>query len=389
MNDPDADSNVRGWVHCDEAAVQLDAIKEKAAEIREHADTFVLVGVGGSNQAARSVIEALRRPKGPKIVYAGNTLSAAYLSDVLAELHDKSVYINVIAKNFETLEPGSHYRILRSLMESIYGAPEMAKRVTLTGTRGSLLEKIAKDNGHLFLEFPVTVGGRYSAFTPVGLLPLAAAGLDIDSFISGGRDMERLLSACGAENPAVRYAALRNLLYKKGFLVEVLAGFEPRLAYFNKWWWQLFGESEGKNGTGIFPSFAVYSEDLHSIGQYMQSGQRILMETFLSVEKPGASLVVEGDRVEDRFDYLNGWDFTDINRAAETATLEAHSSGGVPCTKISVDRLDEYHFGQLFYFFMLSCAVSGKLLGVNPFDQDGVERYKKSMFKALGKNIAG
>jgi len=385
-NDVTMDAGVKGWVYCAEAAIQVDAIEAKAAEIRKNADVFVLVGVGGSNQAARALIEALQVAGGPHIVYAGNTLSAAYLKRILDGLDGKSVYLNVIAKNFETLEPGSHYRVLRAYMEKRYSSQELAARVVLTGTRGTRLEEIARERGHLFLEFPVKVGGRYTAFTPVGLLPIAVAGLDVDEYIRGGEDMERLLSATPASNPALRYAALRNILFRKGFLIETLASFEPSLSYFNRWWWQLFGESEGKDGTGIFPSFAQYSEDLHSIGQYMQSGQRIIMETFLSVAEPGVSVVVPSDpAADDRFDYLDGKDFVDINHAAERATLEAHLAGGIPCTVISVDRLDEYHFGQLFYFFMVACAVSGKMLGVNPFDQEGVEHYKRSMFKALGK----
>jgi glucose-6-phosphate isomerase len=381
-----SDSGSKGWLHCAEAAVQLDDIEAKAEEIRSNADVFVVVGVGGSNQASRATIEALRRKEYPRVLYAGNSLSASYLRKLLEELEGKSVYIDVIAKNFETLEPGSHYRVLRSCMERRYGPDEMARRVTLTGTRGSRLEAIARERGHLFLDFPLAIGGRYSAFSPVALLPMAAAGLDIREYLRGGSDMEAQLSRPGEGDIALRYAALRNLLYKRGFLVETLAAFEPQLGYFEKWWWQLFGESEGKEGRGVFPSFALYSEDLHSIGQYMQSGQRILMETFLSVSEPGGSVTVEPDSaMDDRFGYLDGKDFNEINRAAEDATLQAHHGGGVPCTKIAVERLDEYHYGQLFYFFMLACAVSGKLLGVNPFDQEGVERYKQSMFRSLGK----
>lgn len=386
LRDDAADSGSKGWLHCGEAAVQLGEIEAKAAEIRSDADVFVVVGVGGSNQAARATIEALRRKEYPRVMYAGNSLSGPYLRRLLDELEGMSVYIDVIAKNFETLEPGSHYRVLRSFMERRYGPDEMARRVTLTGTRGSRLEAIARERGHLFLEFPRAIGGRYSAFSPVALLPMAAAGLDIREYLRGGTDMEGELALAGEGSIAVRYAALRNLLYKRGFLVETLAAFEPRLGYFERWWWQLFGESEGKDSMGVFPSFALYSEDLHSIGQYMQSGQRILMETFLSVSEPGASVVVEPDpALDDRFGYLDGKDFNEINRAAEEATIQAHHEGGVPCTKVSIGRVDEYHFGQLFYFFMLACSVSGKLLGVDPFDQEGVERYKRSMFSSLGK----
>lgn len=379
-----SDRGSLGWLRCDRAAGPLAGIEEKAAEVREEAEVFVLVGVGGSNQAARGAIEALGRGRGPRVVYAGNTLSARYLGALLEELEGKSVYLNVIAKNFQTLEPGSHFRVLRRYLEDRYGASGAARRVVVTGSRGSRLEELAGEKGYRFLDFPQDVGGRYSAFTPVALFPMAVAGLDLRAYLQGGGDQERAVSASGAENPALRYAALRNLLFRGGFLVEVLASFEPDLGYFGRWWWQLFGESEGKGGTGIYPSFAQYSEDLHSIGQYLQEGQRVLMETFLSVRDPGASFPFPGDPdSRDGFDYLEGMDFAAVNRVAEGATKAAHEAGGVPCSTVSVDRLDEYHFGQLYYFFMLACAVSGKLLGVNPFDQEGVEAYKRGMFAAL------
>ena len=377
---------VLGWRNLELSAVQLELIKRKAEEIRQDADVFVIVGVGGSNQAARAMIEALKDGEGPEIVYLGNTLSPCYISQTLKHMEGKSVYIDVIAKNFETLEPGSHFRILRQWMKDRYTKEEMAKRIIVTGTVGSRLEEIASENGYLFLQFPVPVGGRYSAFTPVGLFPMAVAGLDVDAFLAG---VQQALDDClehPADNPATGYAAARNLLYGKGYDIEMLVSFEPQLAFLTKWWVQLFGESEGKDKKGIFPAAAIYSEDLHSIGQYMQDGRRNLLETFISVENPKASALILPDPVfGDRFDYLDGMDFDQVNKAAEAATWNAHADGGVPCIGLRVDEISEETFGELFYYFMIACAVSGMLMGVNPFDQEGVEEYKRSMFAALGK----
>lgn len=376
---------VLGWRTEEASVMQLEEIRAKAEEIRREADVFVIVGVGGSNQAARAVIEALPRMKGPEIVYLGNTLSPYTIRRTLEGMEGKSVYIDVIAKNFETLEPGSHFRILRQWMGSRYGREEMARRIIVTGTKGSRLEEIAKENGYLFLQFPVPVGGRYSAFTPVGLLPIAAAGLDVEEYLAG---MATAQKDCreNEDNLAVRYGAVRQLLYRRGYDIEMMVSFEPRYGFFAKWWVQLFGESEGKEKRGIFPTASIYSEDLHSIGQYMQDGRRNLIETFVSVKDPGASVVVEAcPEYKDGFDYLDGMDFAEINRAAEKATWEAHASGGVPCIRFEVDRVSERSFGELYYYFMAACAVSGELMGVNPFDQEGVEEYKRSMFAALGK----
>ncbi len=387
MNEEGKDVGNKGWIQIpDETDEELSLLLKKAKAVREDADILVLVGVGGSNQAARAVIKALGEKGKTKIVYGGNTLSAVSVKKMLEKLEGKSVYINVIAKNFETLEPGSHFRVLRAEMEKRYSKEEMTKRVILTGTKGSRLEEIAKENGYTFLSFPLDIGGRYSAFSPVALFPLAVAGLDIKAYLAGAKDQKQSLLSAGPENDAVVYAAYRNYLYRRGYSVEVLTQFEPQLDYFMKWWVQLFGESEGKEYGGIYPSCAGYSEDLHSLGQYMQSGRRDLIETFLSVKEVSASVVIQKDRdFRDGFDYLDGVDFKDINKAAEKATIQAHSEGGVPCFVVELDRIDEYHFGALFYFFMVACAVSGKVLGINPFDQEGVEEYKRSTFRLLGK----
>jgi len=389
INNPESDKGMKGWISTESNLPVMDQMKSKAEEIRENADVFILVGVGGSNQAARAVIKALQKDIKPKVLYAGNTLSAHYLSKLLDEIQDQSVYINVIAKNFETLEPGSHFRVLRKVLESRYSKEEMARRIILTGTHGSRLEEIAKENGYLFLPFPKDIGGRYSAFSPVGIFPMMIAGIATDSLIRGVNLLKKHIYNNPKENIAVQYAAYRNLAYEKGFNVEVLATFEPRLEYFIKWWIQLFGESEGKDKKGIFPSGVIYSEDLHSMGQYLQDGRRNLIETFIKIKDPQASVIIPPDRdFIDGFDYLDRMDFVRINQAAEKATIEAHTNGGVPCAVLELQRIDEKSFGMLFYFFMIACAISGKLMGVNPFDQEGVEEYKRSMFKALGRDYA-
>ena len=385
LKDEPAFHGVLGWLSC-QAATEgyLDQVKAKAAEWRQIADTLIVVGVGGSNQAARGVIDALGS-RGMNVVWAGNTLSAWELQKILQALEGRSVVMHVIAKNFETLEPGSHYRVLRRWMEQRYDAAEMARRVVLTGTEGSRLHEMAMERGHLFLPFPKPIGGRYTAFTVVGLLPIAAAGLDVDAYLAGGLAMEEIINT-QPDNPAFRYAAWRNALLPQGFDTEILVSFEPRFERLARWWRQLFGESEGKDGKGIFPAYSLYSEDLHSIGQYVQDGPRRVLETFLSVAEDGGCVPVPEARADqDGFDYLEGRDFTFINQAAEKATLQAHAQGGVPCAQFTVERIDEFAFGQLYYAFMAACAVSGRLLGVNPFDQEGVEAYKRSMFKILGK----
>ena len=382
-------ANVLGWRLEETSVMQLDEIRAKAAQIRQDADVFIIVGVGGSNQAARAVIEALPERQGPKILYLGNTLSPHSIASVLSEIEGKSVYIAVLAKNFKTLEPGSHFRILRQWMEGRYNREEMAKRIVVTGSIGSRLQEIAEENGYLFLQFPGSVGGRFSGFTPVALLPIAVSGLDIDAYLAGRKAAQEDCQKNPAENPATIYGAARNMLYNKGYNVELLASFEPRYAYMAKWWVQLFGESEGKEKKGIFPASAIYSEDLHSIGQYMQDGRRNLLETFLSVKDPGVSVRVEPcPEYGDYFDYLDGMDFDLINKAAETATIKAHSEGGVPCIRFQTEKITVESFGALFYYFMVACAISGTLMGVNPFDQEGVEEYKRSMFAILRNNVA-
>lgn len=377
----------QGWLHVDEWAGEevLANIERIAAHIRETCDAFVIIGVGGSNNAARAVIEALADGTGPEIVYAGNTLSANAMNRMLKKLEGKRFAVDCIAKNFETLEPGASFRVLRRELAARYSPEEAADRIICTGTYGSSLEDLCKAEGYTFVPFPTNVGGRYTAMTYVGLLPMAVAGIDIRALVRGAADMETTLHTGAPEdNLALRYAVLRNLYYQRGYKLELLASFEPQFRWFYKWWVQLFAESEGKDGKGLFPVTAEYSEELHAVGQYIQDGAPLMFETFLDVEARQDSLVVMPDGKADYFDYLNGKDFYDINKAAFSATVTAHSEK-LPCLIFDVPALDAYNFGQLFYFFQFACYVSGSLLGIDPFNQPGVEAYKGWMFKALGK----
>ena len=378
-----------GWFSVDEAAgpERVDFLLEQAARVRADADAFVVIGIGGSNQAARAVVKALRPENGPAILWAGNTISACETARLLKELDGyQSVYIDCIAKNFETLEPGISFRVLRRYLEQRYGQAEAAKRIFATGTPGSTLHQLCIDNGYTFLTFPERIGGRYSVGSDVGLFPMAVAGVDVKALVQGMRDMrDQLRAAPAGENLALRYACLRKWMLEQGLSLEMLAFFEPRLDYFAKWWIQLFAESEGKDGTGLYPVVSSNSEDLHSIGQFIQQGSPILFETFVTVRARDASVVLPATDKKDYFDYLTGRDFWDINDTARRATMRAHSEGGIPCLELSIPAIDAHTLGELFYFFLFSCYLSCRLVGVNPFNQPGVESYKGYMFKNLGK----
>jgi len=377
-----------GWLDVDRWAGEDWILKyeELAKAVQKDGDVLVVIGIGGSNQSARAVVDAIGSKNHVKIVYAGNSISADSICNVLEEIKGKSVYINVIAKNFETLEPGIGFRALRAFLKDQYGA-EYSKRVICTGTCGTKFEEIAREKGYYFLPFPEDVGGRYTSLTPIGLFPLAAAGLDIRAMVEGARHMSRRLQKeDAAENIALEYAVVRNMLYEKGLKLEMLSCFEPRMFRFAKWWMQLFGESEGKDNKALYPVFGTFSEDLHSIGQYIQDGDTIMFETFLKVEDTGASYVIYGDDVEDGFSVLDGMDFDEINRVAFEATVAAHSEK-FPCLILSIPAIDEETFGQLYYFYQFMCYLSAKILGVDPFNQPGVEAYKNYMFKSLGKCV--
>lgn len=385
-------SDMLDWVHVDEWAddAMCTKIEELAAEIRENAEVFVVVGLGGSNQGARAVIDALSPQDAtagsPEILYAALNLSASYYENLLKRIGNRSVYINVIAKNFKTLEPGLTFRMLRHYMESRYSKEEAARRIITTPTIGDgALHRISEENHYRYLPFPDQVGGRYSVFTPVGLLPIAVAGIDIRKLVKGAKKAENEYRNDGElRKNAKRYAITRDALMEKGYGIEVLSFFEPQFEAFGRWWRQLFAESEGKNHTALFPVVCSFSEDLHSVGQYLQQGKRQMMETFIHLGMPPADKAVDPENeVEDGFDYLDGKTFHEINECAYKATVRAHSEGQVPCMILELEKMDAENIGELLYFYFIVCYYSAVLLGVDPFDQPGVENYKTEMFRLL------
>ncbi len=376
-----------GWLSPSEWANDdiLDYCLEAAAKASSIADTFVLIGIGGSVNSTRALLEALEKKSGMDIIYAGNTLSAYEYEKIISKLEGHDFVIDCIAKNFETLEPGLAFRVFRDILVKRYGRNGAKERIFCTCTPSSRFESLALDEGYAVLPFPADIGGRYTALSPVHLFPMAACGADIRALSAGARYMaEKLCSMSYNNNPAFIYAALRNKFYADGYKVELLSSFEPRLRWFYKWWEQLFAESEGKDGKGLFPIAAEFSEELHSLGQFIQDGSPIMFETMLDVIDPGSSVRIPSDWIDDGFDYLSGKTIEDVNRAAQEATLIAHSNH-CPCIQIHLGRIDERTIGGLFYFFEFSCYLSGRMLGINPFNQPGVEAYKKEMFYKLGK----
>jgi len=377
-----------GWLDVYSVATQdlLSKIKRLAQSIRSDGQVFVVIGVGGSNQGARAAIRLIGDKK-IKIIFAGNSLSAADMHEIIEEIQDKSVYCNVIAKNAKTLEPGVAFRILRDFILNKYGRTEASKRIIATGTEhNDHLWNISKEIGCEFLPFPNDVGGRYSVLSAVGLLPMAVAGIDIEEMLKGADSMRQYVYANPYENDALTYAAARNILYSNGKKIEILAYFQPALSFFAKWWVQLFGESEGKNNKGIFPTHLSYSEDLHSLGQYVQDGEKTILETFIKLDNMGTDFAIPPSSIEDGFGYLDGKGLNYLNLAAYSGTVEAHRTGGIPVIEVEVPEFNAYYIGLLFYFFMFACYYSGVLLGVNPFDQPGVESYKQCMRDFLDSN---
>ncbi|MCD8391408.1 MAG: glucose-6-phosphate isomerase [Firmicutes bacterium] len=373
-------------------------IKKAAEKIRSDSDVLVVIGIGGSYLGARAAIELLQhsfynaldadKRKGPAIFFAGNNISSTYMADLLETIDGKDISVNVISKSGTTTEPAIAFRIFKELLENKYGKEEAAKRIyaTTDKSRGAL-KSLADAEGYETFVVPDDVGGRYSVLTAVGLLPIAAAGIDIDAMMQGAADgRTAYANADLSKNPAYQYAAVRNALSRKGKTVEMMVNFEPSLHYFGEWWKQLYGESEGKDNKGIFPAAADFSSDLHSMGQYIQEGQRILFETAILVDTPRKDVTIKAN--EDNLDGLNFLadktiDF--VNSKAAQGTALAHMDGGVPNLIVKVPALDAYNFGKLVYFFEIACGISGYLLGVNPFNQPGVEAYKKNMFALLGK----
>ena len=372
---------------------EFTRIKEAAKKIREDSDVLLVAGIGGSYLGARAVVEAVKGlyhnevDDGLKIYFCGNTISPTALNDIIKVTKGKRFSINVISKSGTTTETALAFRVLRKLLEDSVGPEEANKRIYATTDRAKgTLKQLADAQGWPTFVVPDDVGGRYSVLTAVGLLPIACAGIDIDALMKGAADAREAYSVCSKDNDAYRYAMTRNILYRKGKVVETLAAFEPDFTMMNEWYKQLFGESEGKDQKGLMPTSCIFSTDLHSMGQFLQDGSRMMFETYVDIKNTREDFYIEP--LEGNFDGLNflaDQNMSVVNRKAMEGTILAHNDGGVPIGVIEVDSLDAYNVGYLIYFFWKACAVSGYLLSVNPFDQPGVESYKKNMFALLGK----
>ena len=378
---------------------EFDRILKAAEKIKEESDVLVVIGIGGSYLGAKAAIDFLNHHfanlqtkeerKAPQIVYAGNSISSTYLADLLEYVEDKDFSVNVISKSGTTTEPAIAFRVFKELLVKKYGQEEANKRIYATTDRQKGAVKVEADaNGWETFVVPDDIGGRFSVLTAVGLLPIAASGADIKALMEGANAARKEYSSSKiSENEAYQYAALRNILYRKGYTTEILANYEPSLQYFSEWWKQLAGESEGKDQKGIYPTSANFSTDLHSLGQFIQEGSKVLYETIFEVKNPQNDMIIPSDPDDlDGLNYLAGKSVDYVNKRACEGTIDAHvNTGNVPNIIISLDKMDAYGFGYMVYFFEMSCAMSVYFLGVNPFNQPGVEVYKKNMFKLLGK----
>lgn len=375
-------------------------IKKAAKKIKNDTDVLIVIGIGGSYLGARAVIESLtntfynmmsdEKRKTPRIMYAGNNLSPNYLNDLLEFIEDKDISINVISKSGTTTEPAIAFRIFREVLETKYGVEEARKRIYVTtDKKKGALKGLADEEEYETFVIPDNVGGRFSVLTAVGLLPIAVAGINIDNIMAGAKIGAEIYNNDNLKkNDCYKYAVIRKIMYQNEKNIELLASYEPKLVYFSEWWKQLFGESEGKNHKGIFPSSVVYTTDLHSLGQYVQEGRRNLFETVINIENPNSDIVIGYDDENlDELNYIAGKKLSYVNKKALEATVLAHVDGDVPNIIFNIDYLDEITIGQMIYFFEKACAISGMLLEVNPFDQPGVEKYKMNMYDLLGKNI--
>ena len=391
-------SDMTGWLDLPEKITdeEIRKIHEAAKKIRNQAEVLVVIGIGGSYLGAKAVIDMLSDPlynmqpmskrRGPQIIYVGNNLSGQYLKSVLEYLQDKDVAVNVISKSGKTLEPAIAFRMFKLFMEEKYGIGGATERIYVTtDPEDGVLRSIALKEEYTMFTIPKSVGGRYSVLTAVGLLPMAVAGLKFEDVLDGALFARQMYSIKNIEdNDCYKYAVLRNILYNKGKDIEVFASYEPRMQYFGEWFKQLFGESEGKDGKGIFPASVTFTTDLHSLGQLIQDGKRNLFETVIHVEQTREEFrVPHVSNIDDELNYLEGMDLEDICEKAYLGTLAAHIAGGVPTIVINVKELNEYNMGQLIFFFEKACAISGYMLGVNPFNQPGVETYKQNMMKLL------
>ena len=398
-NGQGAGNDFLGWVALPSSidAEQLAAVNEVANRLRAKAEVIVCIGIGGSYLGAKAVLEAMsnsfallkRDRKEPIVLFAGQNISEDYTYELLDAVKDRELAVVVISKSGTTTEPAIAFRILKAELERRYGKAEAAERiVAVTDKARGALKTLATQEGYSTFVIPDDVGGRFSVLTPVGLLPLAAAGIDIEALVRGAQDMQKATdeNVPYEQNIAAQYAAVRNALYAEGKKIEILASYEPKLQYIAEWWKQLYGESEGKEGKGIFPASVTLTADLHSMGQYIQEGERMLMETVISVAKPDHTIVIESDEENlDGLNFLAGKRISEVNRMAELGVQLAHTDGGVPNIRIELPAIDAYHIGALLYFFERACGISGYILGVNPFNQPGVEFYKRNMFALLGK----
>ena len=394
-----AGSDFLGWLNLPSSVNDnyTGEIIAAANELRNAVEVVVIVGIGGSYLGAKAIIEALNHSfdqllttrKAPLIIFAGQNLSQDYLSDLLEVIDDKNYGIVVISKSGTTTEPALAFRILKNHLESKIGKKQAGKRIiAITDEKKGALKHLATEEGYKTFIIPNNIGGRYSVLTPVGLLPIALAGISINNLIEGARLMEKITGqdTTPEKNPAVQYSVIRNLLYQHGRKIEIFVNFNPKLHFLAKWWKQLYGESEGKEGKGIYPSSVDFTTDLHSMGQYIQEGERTMFETVVSVTQSNKELSIPHDKANlDMMNYLAGKSMDEVNKMAEMGTILAHVDGGVPNIHIEIPALNEFYLGQLIYFFEKACPISGYLIGINPFNQPGVEAYKKNMFALLGK----
>ena len=395
-----AGNDFLGWIDLpvDYDKEEFERIKAAAKKIQEDSEVLLVIGIGGSYLGARAAIEFLRHSfynnvdksvrKTPEIYYVGNSISSTYIQHLVEVVGDRDFSINMISKSGTTTEPAIAFRVFKKILENKYGKEEAAKRIyaTTDKSRGAL-KNLANEEGYESFVVPDDVGGRFSVLTAVGLLPIAVSGADIDELMEGAASgRQRALEAPFAENDALKYAAVRNLLLRKGKTVEIVANYEPSLHYVSEWWKQLYGESEGKDQKGIFPAAVDLTTDLHSMGQFIQDGARIMFETVMNVENSRCEVILEEEPVDlDGLNYLAGKSVDFINKSAMNGTILAHTDGNVPNLMVNIPEQNEFYLGELFYFFEFACGISGYLLGVNPFDQPGVESYKKNMFALLGK----
>jgi glucose-6-phosphate isomerase len=392
-----AGNDFLGWQHLPSAIGRAeldDCLSVVDSWLEKEIDLVVVIGIGGSYLGAKAAIEALSHTfaahlstQGMKVVFAGENLSEDYTAELLDLVQMRNAACVVISKSGTTTEPAVAFRLVKNHLEETYGKAEACERIiAITDKARGALKSLSNQEGYKTFVIEDNIGGRFSVLTPVGLVPIALAGFDIEEMVRGAQDAEKALAARDADNPAVRYAAMRNLLYDQGRKIELFASFNPKLQYLGEWFKQLFGESEGKDGKGIFPASVIFTTDLHSMGQYIQDGERMLFETVVTVENAQRDVTIPSDPQNlDGLNYLAGKHVEHCNRMAQLGTKMAHIDGGVPNLDIRVDKLDEYHLGQLFYFFEKVCGISAYVLGVNPFNQPGVEAYKKNMFKLLEK----